>query len=44
MKIYTLLLTTLMLIHGKVFSQSYPTFGAEKEVTITGLTFDAMEP
>jgi len=44
MKIYTLLLTTLILIHGKVFSQSYPTFGAEKEVTITGLTFDAMEP
>ncbi|MBL0317029.1 MAG: T9SS type A sorting domain-containing protein [Flavobacteriales bacterium] len=26
------------------FSQSYPTFGEEKSVTITGLTFDAMEP
>lgn len=28
----------------QIFSQVYPTFGNEKEVTITGLTFDAMEP
>jgi hypothetical protein len=27
-----------------VFSQTYPTFGTEKPVTINGLTFDAMEP
>lgn len=26
------------------FSQLYPTFGPEKKVTVTGLTFDAMEP
>lgn len=26
------------------FSQNYPVFGSEKNVTITGLSFDAMEP
>ncbi len=28
----------------QTFSQNYPTFGTEKSVTITGLTFDVMEP
>jgi hypothetical protein len=28
----------------QTFSQTYPTFGTETKVTITGLTFDAMEP
>jgi len=27
-----------------VFGQTYPSFGPEKQVTINGLTFDAMEP
>ena len=45
MKINIILLATLViLIYGQGFSQSYPTFGLEKKVTITGLTFDAMEP
>lgn len=26
------------------YSQTYPTFGSEKPVAVTGLTFDAMEP
>ena len=34
----------LSLCHTVVSSQVYPTFGPEKKVTITGLTFDAMEP
>jgi hypothetical protein len=45
MKIKFFLLTTLtILFYGKAISQNYPTFGSEIDVTITGLTFDAMEP
>jgi hypothetical protein len=40
-KILVLMLT---IISQQTFSQNYPTFGTEKSVTITGLTFDAMEP
>ncbi len=39
-----LILTMLIIINQQVFSQTYPTFGQEKKVTIIGLTFDAMEP
>ncbi len=39
-----LILTMLTIITQQVFSQTYPTFGPEKKVTIIGLTFDAMEP
>lgn len=31
-------------ISHSIFSQTFPTFGPEIKVTITGLTFDAMEP
>lgn len=44
MKTKILLLTMLTTISQHIFSQTYPTFGTEKLVTITGLTFDAMEP
>jgi hypothetical protein len=44
MKIKILILATLTNLNHYIFSQSYPTFGPEKYVTITGLTFDAMEP
>lgn len=40
-----LILTTIVIIvYSNTFSQTYPTFGSEKPITITGLTFDAMEP
>lgn len=39
-----LLLTILTTVYQLIFSQTYPTFGPEKSVTIIGLTFDAMEP
>ena len=38
------LLIVLNITCQLAFSQNYPTFGAEKLVTINGLTFDAMEP
>ncbi len=38
------MLTMLTIISQHTFSQTYPTFGPEIKVTITGLTFDAMEP
>ncbi|MBI5540205.1 MAG: T9SS type A sorting domain-containing protein [Bacteroidia bacterium] len=44
MKTRILIFTMLTTISLQTFSQTYPTFGAEKLVTITGLTFDAMEP
>ena len=45
MKTKFFLLTSLtILIYGKGLSQSYPAFGQEINVTITGLSFDAMEP
>lgn len=44
MKAKTLLFTILTFISQHIFSQTYPTFGPEIKVTITGLTFDAMEP
>ena len=44
MKTCLLILILLTIINKQTFSQIYPTFGPEKVVTITGLTFDAMEP
>ncbi len=44
MKAKTLILTLMTAISLSVFSQTYPTFGPEIKVTITGLNFDAMEP
>lgn len=41
-KFLILLLLTIMC--QPIVSQTYPTFGPEIKVTITGLTFDAMEP
>jgi len=38
------LLLLLTFACSKAAAQNYPTFGAEKKVTINGLTFDAMEP
>ncbi|MDD8018058.1 MAG: hypothetical protein PHP42_06765 [Bacteroidota bacterium] len=39
-----LIFTIISIICGQAYSQTYPVFGPEKKVTITGLTFDAMEP
>jgi hypothetical protein len=39
-----LLITIAALFCLTAISQTYPTFGPEKPVTISGLTFDAMEP
>ena len=39
-----ILFLMLTIISQQAFSQNYPTFGTERLVTITGLTFDAMEP
>ncbi|MBD3636966.1 MAG: T9SS type A sorting domain-containing protein [Crocinitomicaceae bacterium] len=46
MKIYKFLIVlTLFLVTAiQTKAQTYPTFGPEKDVTIIGLTFDAMEP
>lgn len=44
MKVKIFILTILTTISQDIFSQTYPNFGPEKKVTITGLTFDAMEP
>jgi len=44
MRTKNLFLIMLIIAYEKVFSQTYPTFGTEKPVTINGLTFDAMEP
>lgn len=44
MKPYTLLFVLLTVFSQKALSQAYPIFGPEIKVTITGLTFDAMEP
>lgn len=44
MKTIIHILTILTLISRQTFAQTYPTFGTEKSVTITGLTFDTMEP
>lgn len=44
MKDKKLLLMLLLVICRQTFSQTYPTFGVEKSVTINGLTSDAMEP
>ena len=45
MKLKLFLLKTLILfICGNSFSQNYPRYGPEIKVTITGLSFDAMEP
>lgn len=44
MKAKLFLLTILTIICQCSFSQLYPVFGPEIKVTITGLTFDAMEP
>jgi hypothetical protein len=40
----TVTLMMFVLVTFPVFAQTYPTFGPEIKVTITGLTFDAMEP
>jgi len=40
----TLLLTIILFATLTAQSQTYPSFGPEIEVTINGLTFDAMEP
>lgn len=44
MKAGILIIAMLTAISQHIFSQTYPTFGPEIKVTITGLTFDAMEP
>jgi len=44
MKIKIFILIILTTLSQYIFSQSSPTFGPEKKVTINGLTFDAMEP
>ena len=44
MKLIVILFTLLFVFSQKVISQSYPIFGPEIKVTISGLTFDAMEP
>lgn len=44
MKSYCLLFILFAAFSQKAFSQAYPTFGPEIKVTITGLTFDSMEP
>jgi hypothetical protein len=40
----SILLACLITVNQMVFAQVYPVFGPEKKVTISGLTFDAMEP
>lgn len=40
----TILLLFFIIFSKQIFAQTYPTFGTEIPVTITGLTFDAMEP
>ncbi|MFI5204032.1 MAG: T9SS type A sorting domain-containing protein [Flavobacteriales bacterium] len=44
MKSKFILLTLLAMVNHRAFSQSYPVFGPEIKVTVTGLAFDAMEP
>lgn len=44
MKSKFLTITLLILFAHQSYSQSYPTFGSEIKVSITGLSFDAMEP
>ena len=44
MKSLALLLITFSFFSQQTFSQSYPLFGPEIKVTVSGLTFDAMEP
>lgn len=44
MRILVSFLVCYFLCVNNGFAQSYPSFGPEKPVTITGLTFDAMEP
>ncbi len=39
-----LIASTCILFFLSGFSQNYPSFGSEIKVTLTGLTFDAMEP
>jgi hypothetical protein len=40
----SILLIWLIMAYYRASSQTYPAFGAETQVTINGLTFDAMEP
>ncbi len=44
MKTKILILTILTILCQQIYSQTTPTFGSEKLVSISGLTFDAMEP
>ena len=44
MKSKFLTITLLLIYTLQTFSQTYPSFGPEIKVTISGLTFDAMEP
>lgn len=44
MKSKFLIFAFLTILVQQTFSQTYPTFGTEIKVTITGLSFDAMEP
>jgi len=44
MKTKIFILTMLLTLNQYTFSQQYPIFSSEIKVTITGLTFDAMEP
>jgi hypothetical protein len=44
MKLKILVLSVWTALSQLVCAQTYPTFGPEIKVTITGLTFDAMEP
>lgn len=43
-KIISLLCTLNLILNHSLFSQTYPAFGSEIPVTISGLSFDAMEP
>lgn len=44
MKTNNFFLILFIIAYQFMFSQTYPTFGTEKPVTINGLNFDAMEP
>lgn len=44
MKLKFIIIALLIIFVQQTFSQTYPAFGPEIKVTITGLTFDAMEP
>ena len=44
MKLKTYFLILFIILSIRTVSQTYPVFGSEIKVTVSGLTFDAMEP